>query len=332
MARLGVYTYTFINRDNIFLEEFMLYIAENLKALRKRKEWTQEEVAEAIGVSPQSVSKWERGDTYPDITLLPCLANLYKVSIDTIIGMDKINETEARLEIFKSGHELLRNGDGEAAAEVFTNALKTFPSDESIMLELALVLSLENDPEKLKQSVNFCERVLSGNPTEKVRHTARAAICFIYFKLGETDKAMSAAQNLPHVRESRENIVAELRGEPDKDEINSYLRFIALGEEDNQEKILIDFGIDMVTMCTSEYDLLEKIKLLRKEIGTNTEGVKKLPHIRVRDNITLTPNRVRVCHYADLILDKDFDCPAVAVQEVIQILRKIALASAAPLM
>ena len=39
----------------------MLYIAENLKALRKAKEWTQEEMAEMIGISPQSVSKWERG-------------------------------------------------------------------------------------------------------------------------------------------------------------------------------------------------------------------------------------------------------------------------------
>ena len=39
----------------------MIYIAENLRALRKRCELTQEDVAQAAGVSPQSVSKWERG-------------------------------------------------------------------------------------------------------------------------------------------------------------------------------------------------------------------------------------------------------------------------------
>jgi len=130
----------------------MLYIAENLKALRKNREWTQEEMAEAVGVSPQSVSKWERGDTYPDITLLPALANLYKVSVDAIIGMDKINEAENRTEFFKRGHEYLRQGDDKAAIGVFTDALKTFPNDESIMSELALVLSFDNDPEKLKQA------------------------------------------------------------------------------------------------------------------------------------------------------------------------------------
>ena len=303
----------------------MLYIAENLKALRKNREWTQEETAEAVGVSPQSISKWERGDTYPDITLLPALANLYKVSIDAIIGMDKINEAEARTEIFRRGHEHLRNGNGKDAAEVFLDALKTFPNDESIMAELALVLSLESDPEKLKQAVNYCERVLSGNPTEKVRHTTRAAVCFVYFKLGEMDKAMTAAQNLPHLRESRENILSELRGEPDMDDINAYLRFIALGEADIQDKVHVDFGLDMVVMFTTEYDLPERVKILRKETGATADagGSKKLPIVRMRDNADLPPGRVRVMYYADMLLEKDFTDPGKAVDEVIAVLERI---------
>jgi len=104
-----------------------------------------------------------------------------------------------------------------------------FPHDESIMSELALALSHENDQDKLKQAATFCERVLSGNPTEKVRHTTSAAICFIYFKLGERDKAMVAASNLPHARESRENVQAVLCNEPGLDEINAYLRSICVG-------------------------------------------------------------------------------------------------------
>ncbi|MCL2170893.1 MAG: helix-turn-helix domain-containing protein [Defluviitaleaceae bacterium] len=303
----------------------MLFIAENLKALRKNRGWTQEEMAETIGVSPQSISKWERGDTHPDIALLPALANLFRVSIDAIIGMDKINETEARAAIFKAGQAHLRNGDNAAAADIYASALKTFPGDEDLMSELALALSLDDDPAKLKQAANYCERVLSGNPSEKVRHTTRAAICFIYFKMGEKEKAIAAAGNLPHARESRENILAELRGEPDANDINSYLKFIALGESDNQDKILVDFGINMVEMCT-EHDLAEKIKGLRAEIGApeNHDGLRKLPHIRIRDNLALPPNRARIAHYGDLLLDKDFPNAKDAANHIIATLRKIA--------
>ena len=65
----------------VFSIYVMIYIADNLKKLRKSKDYTQEDVSEMLSVSPQSVNKWERGDTMPDITLLPAIANLYKVTI-----------------------------------------------------------------------------------------------------------------------------------------------------------------------------------------------------------------------------------------------------------
>jgi len=208
--------------------EVIMYLAENLKSLRKEKNWTQEEMAEFIGVSPQSVSKWERGDTYPDITLLPSLANLFKVSIDALVGMNRINDEEARNLIFKTGQEHLTNGDDASAIDVYTNALKIFPNDYGMMSELALVLSLEDDYAKLKQAVELCERVINGDQTEKVRHTTRTARCFIHYKLGENDKAIIAAKNLPHARESREHVMAVIQNQPDIREINAYLKLIML--------------------------------------------------------------------------------------------------------
>lgn len=54
-----------------------LLFAENLRKLRRTKDVTQEQLAAEIGVNPQSVSKWETGNGYPDITLLPRIANYF---------------------------------------------------------------------------------------------------------------------------------------------------------------------------------------------------------------------------------------------------------------
>ena len=61
-------------------------MAGNIQKLRWENNMTQKEVAEYLGVSFQTVSKWERGSYYPDITLLPALADLFGVSVDTLLG------------------------------------------------------------------------------------------------------------------------------------------------------------------------------------------------------------------------------------------------------
>ena len=79
----------------------MFYLSENLKKYRIMKNLTQEDVAEYLGLTPQSISKWERGECYPDITFLPALANIFETSIDLLIGMDTIRAQETRYNIHK---------------------------------------------------------------------------------------------------------------------------------------------------------------------------------------------------------------------------------------
>ena len=208
----------------------MLYLAENLKALRRAKNFTQEDTAELLGVSPQSVSKWERSDTLPDIALLPALANLYKVSVDFLLGMDKINCQQTRNNVFIAAHEHLRNGDVNAAIDVYSEALNVFPSDEGMMSDFAIALALTDDPAQLSQALALCKRVLAGHRSEKFHHTARAALSLIHLKAGEKERAVHTASQLPHARESREHILAEIEKEPSADAINGYLKLIALGK------------------------------------------------------------------------------------------------------
>jgi methyl-accepting chemotaxis protein len=80
-------------------------INENLKKLRKQKGNTQEEVAVHLGISMQAVSKWERGESYPDITLLPALALYYNVTADKLLGIEE-NAINAKIKEYMTKHEV----------------------------------------------------------------------------------------------------------------------------------------------------------------------------------------------------------------------------------
>ena len=67
----------------------------NLKKLRKTARLTQEQVAEKLNVSRQSVAKWESGDALPDIDNCIMLARLYNVTIDDLVGYAKDEKTDA---------------------------------------------------------------------------------------------------------------------------------------------------------------------------------------------------------------------------------------------
>ncbi|MGR3779163.1 helix-turn-helix transcriptional regulator [Bacillus paramycoides] len=67
-----------------------MLLNERLKQLRAQYNYTQENVAQKIGVSKQSVSKWESGKTYPDIDNLIILSDIYNVTIDELIREDSV--------------------------------------------------------------------------------------------------------------------------------------------------------------------------------------------------------------------------------------------------
>lgn len=67
-------------------------ISQNLTALRQYHKYSQEEVAEKVGVTRQAVAKWESGETVPDILNCDALAELYDVSVDTLIHYDQEKE------------------------------------------------------------------------------------------------------------------------------------------------------------------------------------------------------------------------------------------------
>ncbi len=62
-------------------------IGEKIATLRKQNNFTQEDLADKLSVTPQAVSKWENDITSPDISLLPIIANLFHITTDELLGV-----------------------------------------------------------------------------------------------------------------------------------------------------------------------------------------------------------------------------------------------------
>ena len=63
-------------------------IGAKIKKLRRERDMTQEDLAEALGISAASVSQWECDKTAPDISQLPVLSNIFEVTTDFLLGVD----------------------------------------------------------------------------------------------------------------------------------------------------------------------------------------------------------------------------------------------------
>ena len=205
----------------------MMYLPANLKKYRILKELTQEDVAEFLGITPQSVSKWERGENYPDITLLPALANIFETSVDLLLGMDTIRAEETRYNIHKKAVEYQRNGNLDMAEKTYRDALLIYPNKPGMILGLASTLALKGDTE---EAIELIERGLPISINEKQKSTMRAALCFLYLKAGREDKACKLASQLPHMRESREVVQPLIKQGLSDSQIDENIKTIILGD------------------------------------------------------------------------------------------------------
>ncbi len=110
-----------------------VYFGENLKKLRKSKKLTQESLAEFLGMSFQAVSKWERGETYPDITMLPVIAAFFGVTVDSLLGTDLIAQEAKIKEYVDSYSRLLNERKIDTARDLLKAAIVEFPDNYDLM-------------------------------------------------------------------------------------------------------------------------------------------------------------------------------------------------------
>ncbi len=248
-------------------------IGENLRKLRIKNELTQEKLAEVFGVSPQAISRWENNSTYPDVTMLPSIANYYNVSIDELMGMDEIHNVEKINSTFSIVHEYESKGMIDEAIQVLREAIKVYPNNCGFLSELALALTLkintDTEYELVKEAIALSERVLLNSTNEKIRSTTKANLCFLYLKICEDEKAIKLAKTLPHVWECREILLPEMFTEDDyiielKKGIITIISVICEKIENSKKHkhSSIDKIIAIGPNTTTNDDLKEKIELL----------------------------------------------------------------------
>lgn len=208
----------------------MLYLPENIKKYRISKDLTQEDVAEYLGITAQSVSKWERGESYPDITFLPALANIFETSVDLLLGMDTIRAEETRYNIHKKAVAYQRSGEYDMAENTYRDALLIYPNNPGMMLGLASTLALMGNTD---EAIELMEKGLFLSGNEKQKSTMRATLCFLYLKAGREDRANKLASELPHTRESREVILPLIQQGLNQAQIDENIKNILLGDGKN---------------------------------------------------------------------------------------------------
>ena len=93
------------------------YLGKNIRMLRKSKSLTQEQFAERLGVSFQSVSRWENCVTYPDLEMMPIIARFFGVSTDYLFGIPEENKKAEFKAIMKELQKLGEN-DTERALQL----------------------------------------------------------------------------------------------------------------------------------------------------------------------------------------------------------------------
>ena len=197
-----------------------LKIGENLRRLRRERERTQEEVAAHLGVSFQAVSKWERSEGYPDITMLPAIANYFGVSVDTLIGMEDVASAAQREEYCRRWAENRAAGLHGENVVLMKEALAVFPNDALLLVQLSASLERLDGSEAekrdyLRQSIEVQEQILQHTADSEVRGAVLFNIADSYWRIGDSERAREYAEKLPNLYKTRETALVRIL--PDDD-------------------------------------------------------------------------------------------------------------------
>ena len=171
-------------------------LSENIRALRRRHGLTQEQLAEALGMTPGAVYKWEAGLSQPELAVIVELADLFDTSVDVLLGYEmKDNRRQTAAERLQRC-QVEKDRTGLAEAE---KALQKYPNDFAIVYRSAALYRVfgivEADEALLRRALTLLDKtrlLLPQNTDPKISETILyAETAQTLLSLGEADKAVS---------------------------------------------------------------------------------------------------------------------------------------------
>ena len=210
-----------------------LTLGEKIKQLRKRDGRKQEDLAGALGVSNQAVSRWERDGSYPDMEMIPAIANYFNVSIDELFGYSKDREEKLKGILEKAEKAITEQGDMTECVDLLRAAAEEFPSEPKVFMSLGFALDLLGwkkhgarsytkegsdytfeDTEYNAQNVYWqealraYEKALTLDISAEERDVLTQRMVLYYAKMGYFDKATTLASKQNSLLMSREVLLS----------------------------------------------------------------------------------------------------------------------------
>jgi transcriptional regulator with XRE-family HTH domain len=223
-----------------------LRLSENIARLRKEKKNTQEELADFIGVTKASVSKWENGQSMPDILLLPQLATYFNVTLDALLGYEpQLGKEQIQHMYHDFAAAFAARPFGDVLAEVRA-AIRQYYACYPFLLQMCILylnhIPMAKNPGEMqnlfKEAGELCEHILRNCKSVSICADAASVKAIIDLQLGKADDVIAALEPVQDpLRLSKQDDVTliqayRLSGKMDQaigqTQLSIYLKLLAL--------------------------------------------------------------------------------------------------------
>ncbi len=171
-----------------------IYLADNIKKLRKEHSLTQEQLAEALGVTVGAVYKWESKQSMPEIKLLVEIADFFETSVDTLLGYSWQNDNVTS--VVENIYNYIKSKDFDNGIRYAEKVLKKFPNSFEVVYHSAELYFLATtlDITKAQRTIELFQdtiRLVDQNKQNRISaETIENRIALCYSKTGKLDKAI----------------------------------------------------------------------------------------------------------------------------------------------